>query len=201
MKYICKCKNNSEITYKNFKKGVRCRKCSGSEKHIYKDVKINFEEQGCKLLESIYVNNKTKMKYICKCGNISYTIYNSFIRGVRCDKCSGSEKLTYKFVKNYFEKEGCKLLETEYFNSQTKMKYICSCGDEHSIRFHSFQYGSRCNDCGNEKSIKSSKQFKDYMLPSGKNIRIQGYENLTLDILLKNIKKMILLHKEDICQL
>lgn len=36
-----------------------------------------------------------------------------------------------------------------------------------------------------DKIEKNSKRFKDYKLPSGKIVKIQGYENLALDILLK----------------
>lgn len=36
-----------------------------------------------------------------------------------------------------------------------------------------------------DKSSKNSYKLKEYNLPSGKMVKIQGYENLTLDILLK----------------
>ena len=61
-----------------------------------------FKEQKCELLETEYKNSKTKMKYKCKCGNKSEINFNSFQNGTRCMKCSGNEKLTYNFVKNYF---------------------------------------------------------------------------------------------------
>lgn len=37
-----------------------------------------------------------------------------------------------------------------------------------------------------ERSIKKSKSYRDYIMPSGKIVRIQGYEDLILDFLLKN---------------
>lgn len=37
------------------------------------------------------------------------------------------KKLTYENVYNYFKQYECKLLEIEYINSKTKMKYICKC--------------------------------------------------------------------------
>lgn len=39
------------------------------------------------------------------------------------------------------------------------------------------------------KSQKNSFKFKEYIMPSGKIIKIQGYENKALDILLKNFKE------------
>lgn len=37
-----------------------------------------------------------------------------------------------------------------------------------------------------ENQQKYSKNFKDYIFPSGKKVRIQGYENIALDLLLEN---------------
>lgn len=55
------------------------------------------------------------MKYICKCKNKSEITFNHFKQGVRCIECSDKNKLSYDFVKNYFEKKNCELLE-EYYN-------------------------------------------------------------------------------------
>ena len=38
-----------------------------------------------------------------------------------------TKKFTFEFVDNYFIKQNCKLLETEYWY---KMKYTCSCGND-----------------------------------------------------------------------
>jgi hypothetical protein len=52
--------------------------------------------------------------------------------------------------------------------------------------------------CGFEKSAKISIQYKDYILPSSKVIRIQGYENMCLDELLIEYKEDdILTDKKD----
>lgn len=49
------------------------------------------------------------------------------------------KKLTYEFVKNYFKEQDCELLETEYKNCDTKMKYRCKCGNESTIIFSNFK--------------------------------------------------------------
>jgi hypothetical protein len=185
MKYRCSCGNNSEIIFNSFLRGRRCSKCGGSEKLTFDFVKEEFKKQNCTLLENDYINSSTNMKYNCSCGNESYITWDSFKQGIRCQKCAGNEKLTFEFVNKYFQEQNCELLETQYINSQTKMKYICKCGNESSIIWSAFKKGVRCVDCGVEKSIKLSKQFKDYKLPSGNIVKIQGYENLALDYLLK----------------
>ena len=59
------------------------------------------------------------------------------------------KKLTYKEVKDYIEMKGCKLLETEYKNCDTKMKIKCNCGNIFNQTFYRFKSrGSiRCEDC------------------------------------------------------
>jgi len=69
------------------------------------------------------------------------------------------------------------------------MKYKCKCNNISKITFGSFQNGTRCKDCGEERSAKSSVLFKDYTLPSGNIIRIQGYEYIALDELVKIYKE------------
>ena len=60
-----------------------------------------------------------------------------------------SRKLLFKDVKQYFEDRNCKLYETEYINSSTKMRYECDCGNEEVsyISFNNFQQGKRCKKC------------------------------------------------------
>lgn len=65
---------------------------------------------------------------------------------------SSGIKLTYEEVKLYFEQQGCTLLESDYKNARTKMRYRCLCGNESNIVFDSFRRGNRCRQCGNKKS-------------------------------------------------
>ena len=44
-------------------------------------------------------------------------------------------KLTYEYVRDYFSEQGCELLETEYKNCMTKMRYRCKCGNISKISF------------------------------------------------------------------
>jgi len=88
MKYKCSCGNISKITFDNFKRGNRCRKCSGSEKHTLKYIKKYFKDNGCELLEKKYVDNKKLMNYRCICNRISKISFTKFRRGRRCRKCA-----------------------------------------------------------------------------------------------------------------
>ena len=151
MQYKCKCGNKSVISFNNFKNmDQRCIRCGGSEKLKFEDVYKSFKEKGCELLEAEYINAHTKMRYRCSCDNESSISYSNFKHmDQRCLKCSGKEKHKFEEVYNHFKDKGCVLLETEYISNNTKMRYICECGNESVISFDAFKNAnSRCKDCG-----------------------------------------------------
>ena len=198
LNYLCKCGNKSEINFSRFKKGIRCLKCGGTEKHTFEYVFNYFKEQNCKLLSTEYINAKTKMNYICICGNASTINFNGFQNGNRCKKCSGLETHTFEYIQEFFWENECELLSTEYINNHTKLDFICSCGTKHSLNFKDFKKGRRCLECGFKKAMKSPYYYKDYTFPSGKIIRIQGYEHFALDELIKDFtENQILTDRKD----
>ena len=152
MRYKCSCLSEGYINYDNFKSGHRCKSCAiktnvEKRKYTYDYVYSYFKKHGCVLLEKEYINSKTLMKYKCKCGNISKIIFNCIQQGQYCRSCSGSEKLTYEYVYNYFKEQGCELLETEYIDSKTLMEYKCKDNHRQKITFHNFKSGYRCREC------------------------------------------------------
>jgi len=168
MRYKCNCGNISKIRFSDFKKGKRCRKCGskkGSNKNRYslKYVKQYFLDNNCELLEKEYKNNAIKIKYKCCCGNISKIRFADFKKGQKCMKCSGMEKYTFRYIYNYFKKNNCELLEKEYKNNDTKIKYKCKCGNISKIRFADFKRGRRCKKCGIEKVANQKRHTFKYI--------------------------------------
>lgn len=153
LNYICKNGHKALITFKNFKKGNRCLKCSGKEKFTYEFVKQYFKDNGCKLLETEYKNNRTKMSYLCKNEHKALITLSSFQQGDRCGECSGNKKHTYKYVKEFFKSNKYELLETEYINALTKMKFKCNNNHKSVISFNNLQQGIRCGKCKNKTEV------------------------------------------------
>ena len=121
-------------------------------KYNIKYVKDYFISHGCKLLDNEYKNVKQKLNYICKCNNISSIKFEHFFNGHRCQQCrniKNKQKFAFSFdyVKEYFSKEGCLLLENNYINNRLKLKYKCKCGNEDKINFNNFKNGKRCRKC------------------------------------------------------
>lgn len=202
LEYICKCGTSHEMTYENFKKGSNCPNCMnkvGNTKFTYEHVYNYFKEQKCELISTEYINPRTKLDYICNCGNISSITFDHFKRGVRCMKCKAKHSsslysLSFDFIKEEFEKNNCKLLSTEYINCDTKLNYICNCGNKSKISYDSFRRGSRCNMCKN----KTEKIVSEFLESKYTNIisqpKFEWCKNKTFlpfDFLLDNEKVII----------
>ncbi len=136
------------------------------KKLTFKYVKQYFEDHDCELFETEYINAQTKMRYRCKCGNKDCKIkFNNFQQKQRCMECSGSKKLTFEFIKQYFEEHDCKLLATEYINNYTLMEYECECrNSDCKISFSNFKKGKRCMKCGIKKTSGKNNGNYNYNL-------------------------------------
>lgn len=140
-----------------------CRKLS------FEEVKSRFEERGYILLETEYKNANTKMRYRCpehpdkensiKIGNLS--------SGKGCVYCARQKprKYNYESVKKLFEERGYALLESEYKNYETSMRFRCPKHPEKETRMTlaSLLSGSECRHCAlGQPSFKEvTKEFED----------------------------------------
>ena len=124
-----------------------------------------FKNSGCKLLETKYINCKTKMKYRCSCGNISEISLPNFKKGQRCKECYlQRKKFKYDYVYNYFKNNNCELLSKKYNHSKEKLKYRCSCGNISTIEFRNFKQGKRCKKCSPTRAKITNKNNHNGML-------------------------------------
>jgi hypothetical protein len=157
MAYICECGSIAEISWSNFRKGSRCWLCghlksANALTFHYRGVAQYFKDNGCVLLDGEYINCKTKLTYICECGNIAESIYDTFKRGTRCydcgiEKSASARSLRYKDIEKYFADCGCVLIDDEYIRTHAKMAYICECGNISEITYAHFSNGKRCYEC------------------------------------------------------
>lgn len=193
--YICECGNESAITFSNFKdKNVRCRKCSGCEKYTYEQVFDIFKNRNCILISNNYKDAFGKLEFKCQCGNISETSLHQFMKNIGCMKCTGSERLTYEFVKIFFEKYNYELLSKEYKNTMTKLYFKCNNGHINNMEFMSFQKGHRCSMCRN----KTEQIINEFLTNEYNNIiyqaKFEWCKNKTylpFDFLLKDLNLII----------
>lgn len=112
-----------------------------------------------------YVNAITKLNFKCNhCTNTWATTPNNLIsRKSGCPKCktikvSDFHKHKYEYIESFFKKEGCQLLSENYLNSNSKLKYICTCRNISMITFNNFKNGQRCGNCKGDRTSKTQRK-------------------------------------------
>lgn len=160
MRYIATCGHEHSISLNNFSHGKgdlceACRRRSNAEKESLSDAEMRsvFEDAGCKVLSGVIKNTTQKIRYIAQCGHENETDYAHFHQGGGrvCRACSKSVRYKIDYVREAFEEAGCELLEAEYVNCKTPMRYIALCGHESTICFDTFlnsgKATKRCRLC------------------------------------------------------
>ena len=143
-------------------------------KYTYTQVEQIFQQKGCLLQITTYVNQLEKLNYIASCGHNNSISLKMFMRGngIKCKSCA-LDFLTYEKTSNYFESKNCKLCYTKeefesYYKKNTqKLKYIASCGHENNVcwkNFYGLNQGIQCPSCVNKNT-----GIKLQQLYSGKN--------------------------------
>lgn len=159
-----------------------------SRKRTFEEVKELFESRGYELLETEYINNNTKMAYICnkhKEEGVQYITYSNLRGGKGCKYCAierrvDVQRLDFETIKKAFENVGLELISSpeDYKNSHSKLKYRCP---KHSniiqeTTYDSIRQGHGCYLCGKESIAK--KQTYDYEFVK-QEFDKRGYELLS----------------------
>ena len=187
LEYICPKGHEHSITWRNWKIGHRCPYCVGLGKPTIDIIRNSFEKENYTLLSKEYINNNTKLKYICPNNHAHSIIWRNWQRGDRCPHCVGNAKLSIDFIKPLFEKEGYVLVSTEYKNSHTRLQYICQEGHRHSVSWAAWSKGNRCPYCaGNAKLsidfVRDAFENEGYVLLSTKYINNSTLLNYTCPV-------------------
>jgi hypothetical protein len=128
-----------------------------------KEARRAFAEYGHELLEKEYVGASTPMRYRCGgCGKIpdKGLMLNNCRKGQQCRDCrykkSGiSNSFTIDEAKATFAEKRHELLEEEYVDCKTPMRYRCGgCGNipESGMTLDNCKHGHQCWDCGRKNS-------------------------------------------------
>lgn len=90
---ICPKGHRYSTDFNNFKHGNRCRKCAGSQRFTYEEVKEIIEKEGYELLSTEYKNAYSTLELRCPEGHIYTTKFHNFKYGnVRCHYCHKASK-------------------------------------------------------------------------------------------------------------
>lgn len=146
---LCKNDHRWSVSYNHFMKVRNCPDCKGFRRpYQYEEVKEIFRKEGCELLESEYVDNRSPLRYRCVCGSTRYKIrLSDFQNGIRCKRCANRETRSLEEIRMLFEIRGHTLLETEVMGSDVAYAYQCKCGNFSKIKIYNLLRGVRCMEC------------------------------------------------------
>lgn len=136
-----------------------CKKCD-QEKALelfHKAKTKDGREVACKACRKFQ-----RPKHIKTCNTCNKTFESNEKDSMFCSReCMGQYKAyDFDYVYKYFQDNMCTLLEKEYKNANTKMKYKCECGNISEITFYSFKdKGSRCSVCRNNKIANKIRKY------------------------------------------
>lgn len=163
--------------------------------------------------ESVYrILNKIDYDVICQCGNKVKFIDNNRGYNTFCsdDKCKYLNEKRKKSIKETFDKKyGGHPMKTDVTKKRLKESVYNKYGYDNIMKYYSInnmikspfrldstknkikktfnlKYGGHPmqSDESFERNLKSRVKFKNYILPSGKNIKLQGYELFAIEYLL-----------------
>ncbi len=86
--YVCPEGHAHIITWYNWYNGYRCPTCIGQTKPTIDEIYKSFEAEGYTLLSTDYVNNHSKLDYICPEGHKHHISWIKWQQGRRCRECS-----------------------------------------------------------------------------------------------------------------
>jgi len=157
-------------------KGCGCPKCSRNrittEDFIEKSIKIHGEKYNYSKVE--YINNREKIKIICKKHGEFMQTPNVHLKGGGCPKCYGFNKTTEDLIKQFKEihKNKYNYSKTEYTGIKNKIIIICKKHGEFKQSPASHLFGHGCFLCGiikvSNKNKSTNKQFIE------KSVKIHG---------------------------
>jgi hypothetical protein len=195
--FKCECTNDFITTFERFRLRDKrqCNDCgfknqldkqSLSFSEVKQYVKENSESI---LLSEQYVNTKEKLRLKCRCGEIFYKSFEKFkSKSKTCKKCSyedisKSQLFSYDFVRKYIESKGCRLIDSDYINCESKISVECFCETNYSTTFTDFKNFNhiRCRKCTNQMS-KGEILIEEYLNNSNLLFELQyTFEDLKAD--------------------
>ena len=164
---ICKEHGEFNQTPKNHIKGQNCPKCRKGRKYttnIFLEKAIKIHGDTYDYSQTIYENNKTKVKIICKKHGPFDVLPSAHLKGNKCIKCAGVCLFTTKeFIEKAIEKHGDKYdySNVDYINAKTKVEIICKIHGKFLQNPDSHLRGQNCPKCSKRSYAYTRQEWID----------------------------------------
>lgn len=158
---ICPNGHPYNVSWNHFKQGTRCNICNiDSKKESLSVIEELAKKDGYVLISTEYEGAHDKLHFVCSNGHNCFIKHYKFKQGRRCGTCHGNYKKNIEEVRSFLEKEGCKLISSEYNNCMdTQLTILCPKGHEYPSNYNNFQQGRRCPACKKAGTSKPEREL------------------------------------------
>lgn len=199
--FKCKtCDNTSNFAQASFSNKMSimsphkfCAHCTrvDNDKNKFNDAKKEIFEKTKHVLLTCDFGGDRKCTYTCaNCERVGETTLHNLSKNTGfCPKCQNDKnRLEFTDVRDNVKLYGfvLNMKNNEYTNNKNLI-VKCKCGNPNfKVSLSDLKRGRLCTECKMGRIFDSGVQFKDYTFPSGKTVKIQGYEWMALDYMLSD---------------
>ncbi|MCK5561674.1 MAG: zinc-ribbon domain-containing protein, partial [Thermoplasmata archaeon] len=152
LRWRCKEGHEWDTQAGNVKNGTWCPFCAGTVKSNIHEMERIAIERGGECLSTVYVNNRTSLKWRCKEGHEWNARPSNIKTGTWCPYCYGNLKYSIEKMQQIARSKGGECLSKEYFGNKTKLRWRCAEGHEwEAIPSTILNQGSWCPFCSRKK--------------------------------------------------
>jgi hypothetical protein len=132
-------------------------------RYNYESVKEFIKNEGCELISETYVNNTSPLFIKFKCGHIAERCFTYFKSSKKvCQECAFG--FTYDEVREYVEKQGCKLISKTYEGQNHTLEFVFTCGHTGKRSFASFKILKKiCKKCSDLEGRHSYEYVNNFI--------------------------------------
>lgn len=151
---ICNMTHPWEVSFSDFKSGIRCGSCANNKKLSQEEVEKLYKGYGYRIVTT-YENSNSPIVAICPNGHMWKHTHSNFIRGSRCYDCFGSKRHSIEYVYSVFKDKGLTPTFKNYENNKEQLSFLCEKHLDYGIQYcslHNLMRGlANCQECYRDK--------------------------------------------------
>jgi len=151
LKWQCKEGHEWEAISASISFGRWCIRCAGKSKLTIEEMRTWAKEKGGRCLSKKYINNSTKLKWVCKEGHKWETAPTAIQRGTWCPYCAGIVRKTIQDAINLAKSKEGLCLSDIYVNAHGNLSWQCKEGHVWEASYNRVQQGGWCPKCSKLK--------------------------------------------------
>ena len=187
MLWRCQHGHEWEMRYASIRQGYWCPECGRAEK--LSNCRSFAKKKKGDCLSGQYINNNTKLNWICEAGHKWSATPANIFRGHWCPECANQGRYTLERLREIAQKRGGECLSKDCGNARKKLLWKCGNGHEWEATTGNVVAGRWCPECStglSERLCRAafeqlfgktfSKAYPDWLKNSdGNQLELDGY--------------------------